>query len=294
MKTVKTAITVSMIFLMVSCAGNSRIYRSEEIYSFVGKKKGREPVTQIIVKKSGSDNLEAEITSPLIPAYVIRGETIFDGGKNVTIMLESVTILSGWPNGWTHGEQEASGIIELTRSDNIWHCTVKEKPEFWEITGGEIRYYDDYFRKDNGLQKVKSRLERISAVCSHMHEERLFPPVLGSTGKDTNYGRGMDKIIKPYLFPELSGAKSMLPQYKDKEGDGREHYIYGADIRWRKDYTEIMFPDFLRAIRNSGTMWRDYEEAPELFMSIYNMDYYFRNILENSEFKSDKKERHEK
>ena len=35
-------------------------------------------------------------------------------------------------------------------------------------------------------------------------------------------------------------------------------------------------------MRNSGTLWRDWEEAGQLFYSLYNIEYLFNTLLDES------------
>ena len=36
---------------------------------------------------------------------------------------------------------------------------------------------------------------------------------------------------------------------------------------------------------NAGGLWSDYKEANQIFIMLYNLDYYFKNVLPNTEFK---------
>jgi hypothetical protein len=54
----------------------------------------------------------------------------------------------------------------------------------------------------------------------------------------------------------------------------------GAGIVWDKQYTEKIFPEQYIELRNSGTLYRDFEEAQELFYTIYNLDYVMNTYLQ--------------
>lgn len=54
------------------------------------------------------------------------------------------------------------------------------------------------------------------------------------------------------------------------------------DMVFRKSYTKKIFPANLQEVRNSGSMWKDYEEALDIFFVLYNIDYYFDHELNNS------------
>ncbi len=291
-------IPVVLVAFLISCAGNPAEYKSCEIYSFNGKKKGSEAVSSIVIINNETAGFDAEITSPLIPAFTVTGEAFFRSETIVEIMVEKVVVLSNWPNGWTYGEWEASGKITLQKSGDVWICRVMDQIELWEIMAGGIRYYDDYYRKEDGIQKVKSRMDRIKAVCRHLHDENLFPDMFGSVKKDTSHGAGMNDLLMPYMFPEIAGKNRMFMKKPGRSElstvEQEKNYVYGSDIRWRKDFTGYMFPEYLHEIRNSGTLWRDYEEAPELFMSVYNFNNYLRNVLDGISFVKDKKRKDKK
>ncbi len=281
-----------LLFLIMSCAGYQYKYISTDDYYFIEKKKKNSPVTVIGIKSDEDKGITADIMSPLIPAVTIHGEAVFVDYETVVIKIASISVLSNWPNGWTSCEWEASGIVNLEKSDDIWKCSIKEPVERWDIKKGEIRYYDTYFRNQEGLQKTKNRVERIDAVCRYLHEEELFPDLLGSTKKDTNMGRGMNKILIPYLFPETLDTGKRFSKRRNDGGFAYtglfSEFLYGAEMLWSEGYTKAVFPDNLHTLRNSGTIWRDYEESPELFLSIFNMNYYFSNILNNSIFEKNK------
>ena len=56
--------------------------------------------------------------------------------------------------------------------------------------------------------------------------------------------------------------------------------VRGADLIWRTDYTEAVFPESLRSLRDSGTLFRDWEESPDLVLSFYNLDHVLASVIE--------------
>ena len=60
-----------------------------------------------------------------------------------------------------------------------------------------------------------------------------------------------------------------MPEGWEREND---QWVKAEDIRWNTGYTERVFPEHLREIRNSGTLLRDWEEAVEWLYVEYEWD----------------------
>jgi hypothetical protein len=69
--------------------------------------------------------------------------------------------------------------------------------------------------------------------------------------------RAFEKYWKPILFPELVSPKKRPAAYTA----GEPRFVRGEDIRWNAAYTQAVFPETLRPLRDSGTLLRDWEEA---------------------------------
>jgi hypothetical protein len=77
---------------------------------------------------------------------------------------------------------------------------------------------------------------------------------------------------RPVLFPEMVKRRNRPADWRQES----DEFVRGEDIRWNKDYTERVFPEILRNVRNSGTLFRDWEEA---LLWIY-LKYEWDNIVE--------------
>jgi hypothetical protein len=85
-----------------------------------------------------------------------------------------------------------------------------------------------------------------------------------------------------FLFPELTFSSVL---YKtDKYKASSKDLQYGNSVLWNKNYTEAVFPDHLKALRNSGSLYRDFEESLPLFFIEYNFNYYFDKYINNRIF----------
>ncbi len=279
------------------------------------------PVTVEIIPSSedpaAAVSGEARITSPLMPALTLVGDVVPTDGA-ADIYLTELRIFTNWANGWTEGRYEASGRIRLEPRDaeapdaraasraapavaavglskTAYTIAVADPLQMWSIVEGEIRYYDTYHRHDDGVAKVRARVDRVRELADWLREEQGFRPVyrvdrprlLERIGSPSRGGRGsrgqvqsdapagsagsdedataaasFHEAVLPVLFPEVAGDP--IP------GGATE---VGSDILWSIGYTETHFPERFRRLRNSGTLYRDYEEAFGLFYSFYNLPY---------------------
>jgi hypothetical protein len=71
--------------------------------------------------------------------------------------------------------------------------------------------------------------------------------------------KGFENYWKPVLLPELVSKKKRPPEWQAEN----VQWIKAEDVNWNSAYTEQVFPEHLRAVRNSGTLLRDWEEAFE-------------------------------
>ena len=140
------------------------------------------------------------------------------------------------------------GKIISQKNENAWTVKITEPFETWEVIKGEVRYFDDCYRDEKGLKKVKNRMTRIKAINLFLKENN-FGEFFGHIWFKTTYGEPFRKKLKKFLFN------------KNTE-----------------------YPDYLIKLKESGTIRRDFEEAIGLFFMDYNMEYYFNNILEDAIF----------
>jgi hypothetical protein len=241
---------------------------------------------------------------------------------------------------------------------------VKDPCSLWDILEGNIRYFDTYYRNDNGVRKVKQRVDRMTEISRFLKEERGFPPYYsnfgaghdlpgsaprsieadgdptstpthsaeagddltissphsaetgdgpagpitpgaetkagndlpGSAPRSTEAGDnrsspappsfetkgGADSFcgdIVPYLFPETKRMFSLREQrlYFTEENQvfesSKGETVEGAGIFWQTAYSEKILPEQYVRLRDSGTLWRDYEEASHLFYTLYNLNH---------------------
>jgi len=186
------------------------------------------------------------------------------------------------------GKKPCSCKIIVKNTGGSYTLTVIDKLEILDTIEGEIRYFNDYYRKETGLKKVKDRMVRIIAVCDFIKKQN-FTPVFGHLKKETKYGKSFISTVQPFLFPETMTNKpeEYKTILKEKSGNFDDNWSLVEDRLWNKLYTKKIFPEYLQTARDSGTLWRDFEESKGLMMMMYNLDYYFNTILTGSTFEKE-------
>ncbi len=154
----------------------------------------------------------------------------------------------------------ADGIYMIGRYGNplcaTWlleangECVLMEMPPFIRRQNRPIEYIKEFI-KEEGLKKVKDRMDRIEAIVNYLKsvEDVKLPDIFGNVWFSTRYSVEFKPLVKKILF--------------DKE---------------RK------FPDELEKLRETETLLRDWEESCELIYMKYNFNYFFENILNNYTF----------
>jgi hypothetical protein len=193
------------------------------------------------------------------PTMLIRGSIPNEEGD---FYLTSLDYLGGNTNGWNEYRLDLSGYGKLALNEQTATISISDEIESVQISAGRIRRYDTRITGTEALTYLRNRRERISSLTEWMN-----------TQPESEKGMSRDFFVlywKSRLFPELVSQKKR-PQNWQQEGD---KWVRAEDIRWNTSYTERTFPEELRAIRDSGTMLRDWEEALEW---IY-MEYEWGNI----------------
>ena len=189
------------------------------------------------------------------PTIKIRCSDPNDKGE---INLVSLDYLGGSPQGWNEFRLDLAGegkliFGEKTAALSVHHDSV----ETIQISAARIKRYDTRLSGNEALTLLRNRHERIKAIAEWMN------------GRETAYKdmevKNFEKYWKPILFPETVSKKKRPPDWQ-REND---QWNRAESINWNKSYTERLFPEELREIRNSGTMLRDWEEALDWIYNEY-------------------------
>ncbi|MBN1648548.1 MAG: hypothetical protein JW874_11005 [Spirochaetales bacterium] len=284
MKIILRICIIILLFCGLSCTSASGRFRSAQ-KEFV--KSGKEKYTaELNMYTSG--NGRAEMVSPFLPGMKISGE-IKQNESGFSFYITGARFFSNWPNGWTDAEYQASGKLDFSENDGIWDCIVADRFELWNITCGQIRYHDDYYRDDDGLIRVKNRIDRIREtvrIVKAIGARRFY----GSYNKKTDNQQSFRTDMARVLFPEKEGfekleKRNLLPSlFYENKGKFPVKRVLGTDYFWRNDYTLAVFPENIQKLRDSGTLWKDFDEAPQIFFSLYNLDYFFTALIDHNPF----------
>ncbi|HOV14135.1 MAG TPA: hypothetical protein PK771_07620 [Spirochaetota bacterium] len=252
MKNIIKIILIINIFLITSCATLEKRYAIDGNLFFTGKKDfdSKIPLANLYIWKDKDGKQYGEFYSGYIGPAILVGELKKDLSGDMTLYINKIKYTTSWPNGFTEGVNEASGVIKFVKDKEKFQPKVIERIEFWELKKGTIRYFDDYYVYDEGLEKVKNRMVRIKSIVEYLKTLKdKLPVYFGNPYFNTKDSKSFWSIVKPLLLDK----KNILP----KE---------------------------LEELRKSETLLRDWEESYELIYMIYNFDYFFENILGNYKF----------
>jgi len=183
--------------------------------------------------------------------------------ENGMFFLTSLEYLGGNVHGWNEYTLDLSGVGELLLAETA-SLSIGREIEPVQISDGRIHRYDTRIVGSDALTSLRNRRERIVSTVEWLQKTEGAPT--GLTVKN------FEKYWKPLMFPEMV-SKRKRPNGWLQEGDV---FISAEEIKWNVSYTERVFPEELRQIRNSGTMLRDWEEA---LLWIY-LEYEWENIKE--------------
>ena len=242
-----------------SCVTTTGIYESKQ-------KIGKKAMAKVTFKTDKKGDY-FELRGGMLGSTVYRGS--YSKHDNTTdLNIEKVYYFANWSNGWTEAEYEASGTLLFIEKENGGRLKTIETPEKWDIIFAKIKYRGGYFVGEEGKGKVKNRSDRMAALCDFLKEN----------GFKDHYEKGFKEVVIPFLFPEMyyQGFDKAV-NFVVKKSSNLE---VGHGILWDKNYTSSLeLPANMAALRNSGTMWRDFEEAFALFYAIYNEEYFFNEVV---------------
>ena len=230
----------------------------------VSKAKKNDPASMEIWEMRNKAGESSYLIMPgQFPSIKIRGSA---PGSEGEFDLISLDYLGGNTNGWNEYRLDLSGRGIIRLGETTATFSIPGEIEPIEISWGRIRRYDTRITGNDALTSLRNRRERLLAVAEWMNSlpnkdgEENAPP--------QNSRKNFEKHWKPILFPEIV-SKKKRPEGWEREDD---QWVKADDIRWNTGYTERVFPELLREIRNSGALLRDWEEAVEWLYVEYEWD----------------------
>jgi hypothetical protein len=176
-----------------------------------------------------------------------------------TFNLTALNYLGSSVQGWNEYTLElaASGSMALEETAVL---KINGNIEKAEISKGRIRHFETRITGAEAEANLRNRRERILATVEWMSS---LPDAPKGTSLDN-----FEKHWKPILFPERV-SKKRRPNGWLREGDA---FVRMDSIRWNTGYTERVFPEELKPVRDSGTLLRDWEEALSWIYFEYEWD----------------------
>ena len=210
------------------------------------------------------------------PAMKIHGTAPDESGL---FNLVSLDYLGGNAHGWNEYRLDLFGEGTLKLGEKQAELSIPGGIETVQISWGRIRRYDTRITGNDALTNLRNRYERIQALTEWMNSREDSPAGLNPDD--------FEKYWKPILFPE------MLKKKKQPEGWRMENdqFVKAEDIQWNTGYTERVFPELLRDIRNSGTLLRDWEEAIDWIYIDYEWDRIRETLAKETAFTLSKRKK---
>jgi hypothetical protein len=196
------------------------------------------------------------ISPGAIPALVFVGSPPEAGEFH----LNSLRFLSSHITGWNEFTRELSGSGVFRVQGDRAALQLQGPVDPLDIRGGKIRQKDARLAGEQALQALRNREDRIAALIQWMRSQEPVPRFAGQ--------KAFERYWKPLLFPELVSRKKRPPAWNTAGAA----WVRAEDIRWNTGYTESLFPEELRPVRNSGTLLRDWEEAAAWIYLEYEWD----------------------
>lgn len=186
-----------------------------------------------------------------------------------------------WQNGWTEAKFAASGQLKLRKTNQKYYEVVT--PIVMEFpTQAKLRIKDSVLIEDKALKTFENRMDRISSAIELLKDENA---AFNLKNEFIPYPE-FENIIGSVLFPEKYGFRNEFNYYsKFKHLSHKEMFSLGDGVYWNIDYTKDVYPEYMWDVRNSGTLYKDWEENIDLFFYLYNWDFIFGNGAVNGSFK---------
>lgn len=176
------------------------------------------------------------------------------------IELTELRYFGNWHRGWTEAEFQASGILSLSYEGDHWVGRIVETPEIGMVKRAKLRYMDSFLRDDQAAEAVQNRMERIGAAIDVWREDCgswFERPVKQGGLFNREKRKSFSGTVGPVFFPEVYGYSP---------GSWREGpMVHGDGRSWDTAYTKSRFPEQLWNVRDTGTLYRDWEEGLPLW-----------------------------
>lgn len=193
-----------------------------------------------------------------------RAEKAEDGSW--TVYPERLHWFSNWTEGWTEADIATTGKLAASEREGGWKVSPVEPVVAEYSERARIRFQDSRVAGDPGTAAFDRRMNRIRAAAQFLNEkfqEKSFPE-FARGGDENAFSIAGGKT----LFPEIYG----YPEGTSESPESAETRQRGEGILWDKGYSASEIPENLREVRDTGTLYRDWEETSLLFYYIYELE----------------------
>jgi hypothetical protein len=173
--------------------------------------------------------------------------------------------------GWNEFEVPLSGYGRFIVNDDDGSAVFSldaETIDRMPVSGGKILYQQRRSSGEDALRQLVNRENRIAAIVEFMLEAEAMQTFGVVSDSSRSNAKDFGKFWTALFFPETVKKKLRPAVYntllKTEEeqaaSNGKKHKSIDG-IRWNTTYTALYFPAELQALRDTGTMLRDFEEA---------------------------------
>lgn len=189
-----------------------------------------------------------------------------------TLTVQEIYWFDNWPNGWTEVKFAARGQLKIKKNNSKTYEIISPMEIEFPIMA-KLRIKDSVLIEDQALKQFENRMDRITAAVEMLQDENN-PYELKN--KFIDYSE-FEETIGSILFPEKYKYSRPFLQYANfkRNKENKEMYNFGDGIYWNTSYTEDVFPEFMWDVRNSGTLYKDWEENMDFFFYLYNWNHFF-------------------
>ncbi|HPO02417.1 MAG TPA: hypothetical protein PL077_03655 [Treponemataceae bacterium] len=191
----------------------------------------------------------------------ILGEISEEETEGRVFTVREVRWFSNWNDGWTEAVLFADGTARLVPSEKKGETAVFEGPVLLdEPYSAGIRYRDTVIVGAEATSAFNRRLDRIEAAVEFLSAREELRERAKSR---KTFIRGAGSLLFPEVYGYPDGSRP-----GPKQADNRSK---AEGISWDLAYSAEYIPAELAEIRNSGTLFRDWEETADLFYFIFIM-----------------------
>ena len=194
--------------------------------------------------------------------------------------FSSAKFFCNYDDGWSEFDLPLSGRVTVERTGDALALKSESGIERLPAHLGRLRAGSKVMSGDRALDALRYRQERIVALADFMHGKNLtadIPP-----------WKGFKSAWQAFLFPETvsekkrdAAWKSLAANYPGGEkAFAKSAFARAEEYSWSKEYTDAVFPENMRELRQTGALWRDWTEAGTWIYAEYNWPSFNRALAD--------------